>query len=362
LEQVKTDMDTNTMTTKFMDMLNKRDNGLIQKILEAEDLDKDTLMDMFKAANDKYFAKLKVAGKTKKKKRGPSAWVIFGAILRETLTTIAKERDLGGATPFTVVTQWLGHMWKGTDDSPSSYDKKDEFVTKVGELNKNLLENGEVLADDEAKRIVKKLFPKKSSVKCEKVDSVDAIVIKFDKALQEKAKAVLMEKFGQIPIDEPKPKKKGAKGKKAAKDPRKPKRAKSAYIYFCSAMRATVKAELGDDAKATEVTRALGARWKQLSDEEKKPYQESADEDKKRYAREMAEYSGNSGGSGSSGEEQDVEAEVPKTPKKSKKKKVAPGAPKKKKKKSKSPVKKKAKPVEEAMDIDDLLDSSDDDE
>ena len=53
-------MDTNTMTTKFMDMLNKRDNGLMQKILEAEDLDMQTLMDMFKAANNKYFAKLQI--------------------------------------------------------------------------------------------------------------------------------------------------------------------------------------------------------------------------------------------------------------------------------------------------------------
>jgi len=357
------------MTTKFMDMLNKRDNGLMQRILEAEDLDMDTLMDMFKAANDKYFAKLKVAGKTKKKRRGTSAWVIFGAILRETLTKIAKERDLGGAIPFTVVTQWLGHMWKGTDDNPSPYDKKDELVTKVGELNKNLLENGEVLADDEAKKIVKKLFPKKSSVKCEKVNAVvDAIEITFDKALQQKAKAVLMEKFGRIPIDEPKPKKKGAKGKKAAKDPRKPKRAKSAYIYFCSAMRATVKAELGDDAKATEVTRELGKRWKQLTDEEKKPYQESADEDKKRYAGEMAAYSDRSADSAEDVVEMEVDSEdeVPKTPKKKKKKKmVAPGAPKKKKTKSKSPVKKSKKkkqpPVEEEL-LDTLLSSDDSDD
>ena len=62
-------MDTNTITTKFMDMLNKRDNGLMQNILEAEELDMDALVDMFKAANDEYFAKLKVAAKKTKKKR-----------------------------------------------------------------------------------------------------------------------------------------------------------------------------------------------------------------------------------------------------------------------------------------------------
>lgn len=349
-------------------MLNKRDDGLIETILrhldevdngDAEALDTETLRDMFKAANDQYFAKLKVAGKTKKK-RGPSAWTIFGAILRETVTTAVKEGSRGKGTPFVVAGKCLGQMWKGGE-----YTQKDELVTKVGALNKKLLEEKVVLAEDEAKKLVKKLFPRNGCLTCNPDDDGDAVEIEFDKALRKKAVEVFLEKFGSIPIDEPaKPKKvKGAKTKKAAKDPNKPKRAKSAYIYFCSAMRATVKEELGDEAKATEVTRELGKRWKQLTDEEKQPYQDLADEDKERYAREMAEYSGNSGGSGSSGEEQDVEAEAPKTPKKSKKKVVAPGAPKKKKKKSKSPVKKpkaKAKPVEEAMDIDDLLDSSDD--
>ncbi len=372
-------MSTKNITTKFMDMLNKRDNSLMQRILEAEGLDMDTLMDMFKAANNEYFAKLKVAGKTKKK-RGPSAWTIVGAILRETVTTAVKEGDRGDGTPFVVAGKCLGKMWKSEDNAL----RKSDLEAKVGELAKNLEEN-EVLSGEEANEIAEQFFPKKAGLTCDPEDGGEAIMIKFDKALREKAVTVFMEKFGRIPVEEPAKPKKKTKGAKAKKDPNKPKRAKSAYIFFCSAMRATVKEEMGD-AKATEVTRKLGKLWKQLTDEDKQPYQECAEADKKRYADEMEAYSGSSGGSGdedvvemevdSEDEVDEVDDEVPKTPKKKKKKQAkAPGAPKKKKK-SKSPVKKSKKkskkskspvekrspppPVDEMLDL--LQTSSDDDE
>jgi hypothetical protein len=376
LEKVKTDMDTNTITTKFMDMLNKRDNGLIETILrhldelengDAEDLNTETLRDMFKAANGEYFANLNVAAKKTKKKRGTSAWTIFGAILRETVTAAVKEGDRGEGTPFVVAAKCLGKMWKSGE-----YTQKDELVTKVGELNKNLLEDNKVLSEDEAKQLVKTLFPKKTSLTCKPDDIFEDINIKFDKALQEKAVTVFMEKFGRIPIDEPpKPKKKSKGKKKGAKDPNKPKKAKSSYIFFCSVMRATVKDDMDDDAKAVDVTRELGRRWRELSDEDKKPYQEMAEADKQRYADEMESYSGSSGGSGDEVVEMEVDSEreeVPKTPKKKKKKPVeAPGAPKKKKKsklkKSKSPIKKKKKKeVAEEDLLENLLSGSDSDE
>ena len=60
--------------------------------------------------------------------------------------------------------------------------------------------------------------------------------------------------------------KKMNKGKKetSPKDPNKPKRGKSAYLFFCADNRAKTKEELGDDAKATEVTAELGKRWNEL--------------------------------------------------------------------------------------------------
>jgi hypothetical protein len=50
-----------------------------------------------------------------------------------------------------------------------------------------------------------------------------------------------------------------------------PKRAKSAYMFFCG-------------------ERRKERTWKDLSDEEKKPYQEMAEEDKKRFTIETYKY------------------------------------------------------------------------
>jgi len=81
------------------------------------------------------------------------------------------------------------------------------------------------------------------------------------------------------------------------KDPNKPKRGKSAYLFFCADHRKQAKEELGDGAKATEVTKELGKRWNELkastkaSDKKKmEKYEEQAREDKERYESAMAEY------------------------------------------------------------------------
>ena len=91
---------------------------------------------------------------------------------------------------------------------------------------------------------------------------------------------------------------KGTKKRKSAtKDPNKPKRGKSSYLFFCAENRSKVKAELGEDAKATEVTSALGAKWNELkkstkaSDKKKiQKYEAEAQSDKERYESEIAQY------------------------------------------------------------------------
>jgi hypothetical protein len=81
------------------------------------------------------------------------------------------------------------------------------------------------------------------------------------------------------------------------KDPNAPKRGKSAYLFFCAANRAQVKAQLGTEAKATEVTKELGARWNTLKSSTKPAdkksldeYEKAALEDKSRYESEKDEY------------------------------------------------------------------------
>ena len=80
--------------------------------------------------------------------------------------------------------------------------------------------------------------------------------------------------------------KKGSK-----KDPNAPKRNNTAYIYFCSNRRPDAKSKLGDNVKATEVTKLLGKMWKELKEDddrsdEMEMYTNLAAYDKARYVSE----------------------------------------------------------------------------
>jgi hypothetical protein len=81
------------------------------------------------------------------------------------------------------------------------------------------------------------------------------------------------------------------------KDPNKPKRGKSAYIFFCAKKREEAKANLGDGAKATEVTSELGRMWNALKASDKKAdkkllasLEAEAAKDKARYNEAMEDY------------------------------------------------------------------------
>eukprot|EP00922_Rhytidocystis_sp_ex-Travisia-forbesii_P058002 GHVS01085805.1.p2 GENE.GHVS01085805.1~~GHVS01085805.1.p2 ORF type:complete len:111 (+),score=23.08 GHVS01085805.1:293-625(+) len=95
------------------------------------------------------------------------------------------------------------------------------------------------------------------------------------------------------------PTKKGGKGvskeskraKRAKKDKNAPKRAKSSYLCFTMENRQAVIEKDPSLAKnVVKVTSILGAQWKKLSDPQKIPYQKLANEDKKRYEKEMDAY------------------------------------------------------------------------
>lgn len=79
------------------------------------------------------------------------------------------------------------------------------------------------------------------------------------------------------------------KGKKAKKDKNAPKGASSSFIFFGKSERSKVLAE-NPSLGVTEVTKILGARWKELSAEERLPYEEMWKADKERYNREMKAY------------------------------------------------------------------------
>ncbi|ORY24126.1 high mobility group box domain-containing protein, partial [Naematelia encephala] len=64
-------------------------------------------------------------------------------------------------------------------------------------------------------------------------------------------------------------------------------RALSAYMFFVQDHRDGIKTE-NPDVSFGEVGKLLGAKWKSMSDGEKKPYNDLAEADKKRAEKEKA--------------------------------------------------------------------------
>jgi structure-specific recognition protein 1 len=85
--------------------------------------------------------------------------------------------------------------------------------------------------------------------------------------------------------DEEGPKKK----QKKKKDPNAPKRALSGFMFFSQMERENLK-KTNPGISFTDVGRVLGEKWKNLSAEEKEPYEAKAQADKKRYKDELSGY------------------------------------------------------------------------
>jgi len=110
-----------------------------------------------------------------------------------------------------------------------------------------------------------------------------------------------------MPKEATKPKRKAAEKaekapRKGKKDPKAPKRALSAYMFFSQDWRERIKAE-NPDAGFGELGKLLGAKWKELDEEEKKPYLEQAAQDKIRADDEKNAYDNSKKTSAGSGEE-----------------------------------------------------------
>lgn len=77
--------------------------------------------------------------------------------------------------------------------------------------------------------------------------------------------------------------------KRTKKDPNKPKRALSAYMFFVQDYRERIKAE-NPEATFGDVGKLLGIKWREMNENEKKPYEAKAKADKERADRENADY------------------------------------------------------------------------
>ncbi|GLD96085.1 hypothetical protein PINS_up004763 [Pythium insidiosum] len=73
------------------------------------------------------------------------------------------------------------------------------------------------------------------------------------------------------------------------KDKNAPKRALSAFMFFSNDIRDTVKREM-PELEFLQVSSEIGRRWKLTSAEDRRPYEELAAADKKRYLEEKEDY------------------------------------------------------------------------
>lgn len=107
------------------------------------------------------------------------------------------------------------------------------------------------------------------------------------------------------------------KKNKKNKDPKAPKRSLSAWIIYTTEQRPKFKS-VNPDKSNTELTTLMSQEWRNMTDGDKKKYEDLAEVDKQRYMKEKEEYESNSDNDSS-------ESEKPKKVKKEK----DPDAPKK---------------------------------
>ncbi|KAL7547304.1 hypothetical protein ACHAWF_010624 [Thalassiosira exigua] len=81
----------------------------------------------------------------------------------------------------------------------------------------------------------------------------------------------------------------GRKYPKKHRDPNAPKRARGSYVFFTLDERPKIVAE-NPQMSFTEMGYVMGERWRSLSPQEKKKYEDLANDDKKRFTEEMAAY------------------------------------------------------------------------
>jgi len=100
----------------------------------------------------------------------------------------------------------------------------------------------------------------------------------------------------------------GSKKKKVPrkKDPNAPKKARTAFIAFSNAERENIKRK-NPAITFTEMGKVLGEKWRNLSAEEKEPFEAEARADKKRYNDESGAYKSQQSAANMAGSEDDSE-------------------------------------------------------
>lgn len=112
-----------------------------------------------------------------------------------------------------------------------------------------------------------------------------------EKPAEVKKKPTERKKSASSGASEPKSKKRKLT---KVRDPNMPKRPQTAYFLFLEDFRKTYKEEHPDSKGVKELAKDAGEKWRSMTDEEKKPYQDRAAELKEEYEKAMEAYNAES--------------------------------------------------------------------
>jgi hypothetical protein len=148
------------------------------------------------------------------------------------------------------------------------------FVQRQKELFQEANPGGKIVFGD---------FMKECGAKWREIDPNDKVP--FEKKSKKDATRYAREMDDYEPEDGPAQKK-----KKRKKDPNAPKRPQTAFFLFSGERREEVKKELPEGARVGDIAKRLGIMWGELDADEKKEYQEQAEDAKGDYEKAMEEY------------------------------------------------------------------------
>jgi hypothetical protein len=213
-----------------------------------------------------------------KPKKNKSAYLFFCQDKRATV-----KESLGDDAKNTEIVARLGELWNELKEESKNDDELkehlDAYLEQAAEDKKRYVEemaNYEPSDESEDEKPVKKPAKKPAKKAAKKV--VEEEEEEDPDATQPMAEEVVEEEVVEEEVvEEEKPKRKLPKFVTEKKSSEKKSVKKlSAYTHFCQEHRAQVKEE-NPDFKATEVTKALSNMWKELDEEEKAEWKESAE-------------------------------------------------------------------------------------
>ncbi len=211
----------------------------------------------------------------------------INTLVLDTFSTVPDAAELWNTdqvqkTLKTIVTASPGQDTRKKKDPNAPKRGKSGYLFFCSEYRHKVKD--EMGADAKATDVTRELGVRWNALKTSGKKADEKLIAGFNKmAEDDKARYAEQKAVYVPPADLDEPKRRGGK-----RETNGPKRAKSAYLFFCAEYRPAVKANLGENAKVTDITKELGSRWNALKSDSSRAvelakYTNAADSDKQRY-------------------------------------------------------------------------------